>query len=158
MVKLKSGIHTQDFYDSWNKTYVEERMEKFKYGPLIYNGMWDDDESGNYYWPGKQPVGYDDMGIPVDSEGRQCLPLSCPFHPYFVYKSTKKSQAITYLFLPENLSCYYDWCNENFINASASTFKRDILRKALHEAHAKQGTITPNQAKMLHDEINKLEK
>ena len=35
---------------------------------------------------------------------------------------------------------------------------RDILRKALHEAHAKQGTITPNQAKMLHDEINKLEK
>ena len=112
----------------------------------------------NYYWPGKQPVGYDDMGIPVDSEGRQCLPLSCPFHPYFVYKSTKKSQAITYLFLPENLSCYYDWCNENFINASASTFKRDILRKALHEAHAKQGTITPNQAKMLHDEINELEK
>ena len=44
------------------------------------------------------------------------------------------------------------------IVASASTFKRDILRKALHEAHAKQGNITPNQAKMLHDEINKLEK
>ena len=46
MVKLKSGIFTQDFSDSWNKNYVEERMEKFKYGPLIYNGMWDDDESG----------------------------------------------------------------------------------------------------------------
>ena len=149
----------QDFCDdSWNQAYVEERMEKFKFGPLIYNGMWEEDESGNYYWPGKQPVGYDESGIPIDSEGRQCLPLSCPFHPYFVYKSTKKSEVFGNVFLPTNLSSYYDWCNENFINASADVFKKDILRKALRDAHGKSGSITPNQAKMLYQEVNKLEK
>ena len=34
--------------------------------------------SGNYYWPGKQPVGYDESGIPIDSEGRQCLSFELP--------------------------------------------------------------------------------
>ena len=75
-----------------------------------------------------------------------------------VGRLTKQSQAITYLFLPKNLSSYYDWCNENFINASAETFKKDVLRKALQDAYAKGGSVTPNQAKMLHEEVSKLEK
>ena len=36
--------------------------------------------------------------------------------------------------------------------------KKDILRKALRDAHGKSGSITPNQAKMLYQEVNKLEK
>ena len=54
--------------------------EKFKFGPLIWNHIDDDDDSGNYWWPGLRPLRYDDMGIPTDAKGLQCLPMSCPVH------------------------------------------------------------------------------
>ncbi len=56
-------------------------MEKFKYGPLIWNCINEDDESGNYFWNGKPPVEYDRMNIPIDEEGMQCLPIASPVHP-----------------------------------------------------------------------------
>ena len=31
-------------------------MEKFKYGPLIWNCFTEDDESGNYYWNGSSTL------------------------------------------------------------------------------------------------------
>ena len=56
-------------------------MEKFKYGPLIWNSANEDDESGNYFWNGKPPVDYDREGIPLHDEGMQCLPIDSPDHP-----------------------------------------------------------------------------
>jgi hypothetical protein len=47
---------------------------KYRYGPLIWNCTTDEDESGNYFWPGLPPVGYDKIGIPIDDRGYQCLP------------------------------------------------------------------------------------
>ena len=38
---------------------------KYSYGPLIYNTTADEDDSGNFYWNGMPPVGYDDMDIPT---------------------------------------------------------------------------------------------
>ena len=54
-------------------------MEKFKYGPIIYNCVDEEDDSGNYYWAGEPPVAYDQWGVPVDRHGKQTLPLDCPF-------------------------------------------------------------------------------
>ena len=53
----------------------------------------------------------------------------------FIKAVLKKSEVFGNVFLPKNLSCYYDWCNENFINASASVFKKDIYKKVLRDAH-----------------------
>ncbi len=47
--------------------------EKFRYGPLVWNHIDDEDDSGNYWWPGLSPVKYDEMGIPSDIKGLQCL-------------------------------------------------------------------------------------
>ena len=61
-------------------------MEQFKYGPLVYNTVESDDDSGNYYWPGNgmPPVGYDEYNIPIDSKGFQCLDAQqCPLHPHY---------------------------------------------------------------------------
>ena len=44
-------------------------MEKFKYGPLLWNHVDDEDDSGNYWWSGMAPVNYAETGIPVDEKG-----------------------------------------------------------------------------------------
>ena len=44
-------------------------MEQYKYGPLTWATI--DDDSGNYYYPGTPPTGYDEQGIPIDEKGLQ---------------------------------------------------------------------------------------
>ena len=67
-------------------------MEKFKYGPLIWNCINEDDESGNFYWNGDPPVKYDDMNIPVDENGLQCLPVESPVHPSWTANNVQKEK------------------------------------------------------------------
>ena len=50
------------------------------------------DDSGNYWWPGSSPLRYDEMGIPIDLQGYQCLPLSSPVHPN--YESKERSRRL----------------------------------------------------------------
>ena len=33
--------------------------EKFRYGPLVFNSFGEEDDSGNYWWPGNPPVAYE---------------------------------------------------------------------------------------------------
>ena len=54
-------------------------MEKYKYGPLVYNTTTDEDDSGNFYWNGMPPVGYDSMKIPIDPNGNSACLLSVLF-------------------------------------------------------------------------------
>ena len=69
-------------------------MDKFKYGPLVYNTIEDEDDSGNYWWPGLAPVEYDLMGIPIDSKGLQCLSLQSPLHPAYTIKDSDFNQTL----------------------------------------------------------------
>ena len=59
--------------------------KKFRYGPLVYNCIADEDDSGNYWWAGNPPVAYEEESgpyrMPVDSFGNQCLPGDCILHP-----------------------------------------------------------------------------
>jgi len=38
-------------------------MEIYKYGPLVYNTPDSEEDTGNYYWSGSPPVGYDSARV-----------------------------------------------------------------------------------------------
>ena len=100
--------------------------EKFKYGPLIWNHVDDEDDSGNYWWSGLPPVSYDDAGIPVDEKGLQCLPMSSPVHPSYNIK-----HSVFNLPLQDHLPSvdeWKDWFEEHFIIIDEARIKREMLK------------------------------
>ena len=101
-------------------------MEKFKYGPLVYNTVEDEDDSGNYWWPGLPPVGYDETGVPIDSKGLQCLPLHSPVHPNYKIESPVFVDILND-YLP-SISEWKKWLEDNFIEANDDQIKRLILK------------------------------
>ena len=108
--------------------------EKFKYGPLVWNCIGDENEEGNYYWPGNPPVAYDEMGLPIDKDGRQCLPIDCPFHPHYSFKDFITSKyGIKF---PASLKDYEEWLDKNFIVFDESTVKRNIVTKIIAQVVA----------------------
>ena len=100
--------------------------EKFKYGPLVWNHVDEEDDSGNYWWPGLAPVKYDKMGIPVDEKNLQCLPVSCPVHPSYEPKHSVFNFTLQD-YLP-SIEEWQDWFDNQFIEIDEARIKRDILR------------------------------
>lgn len=100
--------------------------EKFKYGPLIWNHVQEEDDSGNYWWPGLPPVEYDREGIPLDNKGLQCLPISSPVHPDYESKNSVFHISIND-YLP-SLEEWSEWFDEHFIEISEDRIKREILK------------------------------
>ena len=100
--------------------------EKFRYGPLVWNHIDDDDDSGNYWWPGLSPVKYDEMGIPSDIKGLQCLPITCPVHPGYNIKHSVFNVALQD-YLP-SIEEWQTWFDEQFIEIDGARIKREILR------------------------------
>ena len=101
-------------------------MEKFKYGPLIWDHVHEEDDSGNYWWSGLPPVNYDNAGIPVDEKGLQCLPMSSPVHPNYNIKHSVFNVTLQD-YLP-SFAEWQSWCDENFIIIDEARTKREILR------------------------------
>jgi hypothetical protein len=92
-------------------------MEKYKYGPLVYNTVDpNDDDSGNFYWGGLVPVGYDEFGIPIDERGFQCLDLSSPLHPQFIPPQTDYNEVLEAV-LPKQ-EIVKEWFTDNFLEIS----------------------------------------
>ena len=100
--------------------------EKFRYGPLVWNHIDDDDDSGNYWWPGLSPVKYDEMGIPSDIKGLQCLPITCPVHPGYDIKHSVFNVALQD-HLP-SIDEWQDWFDNQFIEIDEARIHREILR------------------------------
>ena len=104
-------------------------MEKFKYGPLVYNTSDSDDDSGTYYWNGLPPVGYDSEGIPIDSKGFQCLDATqCPLHPDYAVKDedTEHNEALGCI-IP-TLASFNSWFEDAFIKAEPRDLAFFVLR------------------------------
>ena len=104
-------------------------MEQYKYGPLVYNTSDSDDDSGNYYWSGEPPVGYDDEKIPVDSRGFQCLDaVQCPLHPGYEVKDedTEHNEALGCT-IP-TLASFNSWFEDAFIKAEPRDLAFFIIR------------------------------
>ena len=103
-------------------------MKKFKFGPLVWNCVNEDDESGNYFWNGNPPVDYDDMGIPVDQEGLQCLPADCPIHPSWQANYETKEYNEFLGFEIPTIESTKEWFDENFLIVSDKQIKKYIIR------------------------------
>ena len=100
--------------------------EKFKYGPLVWNHVDEEDGSGNYWWPGLAPVKYDEMEIPVDEKNLQCLPITCPVHPGYSIKHSVFNVALQD-YLP-SIDEWQTWFEEQFIIIDKTRIQREVLR------------------------------
>ena len=129
-------------------------IEKFKFGPLVYNCINEDNEDGNYYWPGNPPVDYDQWGIPIDTNGKQCLGLDCPFHPFHEFEDSETIGLVQNFKIPKSFKVYYDWCEENFLVVTKQHIISDILQKFAR--YSPPGT-TREQIKVLVDKLNEME-
>tara|TARA_Y100000114_G_scaffold87843_1_gene81204 strand:- start:41 stop:460 length:420 start_codon:yes stop_codon:yes gene_type:complete len=103
-------------------------MEKFKYGPLIWNSANEDDESGNYFWNGKPPVDYDREGIPIDDEGMQCLPIDSPVHPSWTCNNLFLVYNDFLEFEIPSIDSTREWFDDNFLIVSDKQCKKYIIR------------------------------
>jgi len=103
-------------------------MEKFKYGLLVWNSVNEDDESGNYFWNGKPPVGYDSEGIPIDEEGLQCLPISSPVHPTWEINTSFLVYNDFLEFEIPSIESTKEWFDDNFLVVSDRQIKKYIIR------------------------------
>ena len=103
-------------------------MEQYKYGPLVYNTSESDDETGNFYWNGLAPVGYDDIGIPIDSSGFQCLDIACAIHPDFDATACEKEpNDFLGLEIPTP-SSFTEWFEEQFMELESRDAAFFVLR------------------------------
>ena len=104
-------------------------MKQYKYGPLVYNTSETEDESGNFYWNGLPPVDYDKVGIPIDSNGYQCLDAAeCPIHPSYVVKD---SEMDINKFLGINiptLDSFRSWFEDQFLVVTDRDLALFVLR------------------------------
>ena len=104
-------------------------MEQFKYGPLLYNTSDSDSDSGNFYWNGLPPVGYDKLGIPIDSKGLQCLnAMQCPLHPaYIANQDTFEYNEFLEVDIP-TLSSFKTWFDDQFMEITDRALAFFVLR------------------------------
>ena len=103
--------------------------EKFRYGPLVYNSFGEDDDSGNYWWPGNPPVAYEaESGpyrMPVDADGNQCLPGESILHPNCRVEEWETNKPLSML---PSLEWCRSWFDDNFLIVSDYDVCRYILR------------------------------
>lgn len=99
---------------------------KYRYGPLVWNCSSDEDESGNYFWPGAPPCAYDAAGIPIDEHLKQCLPIQSIVHPNYVPTETFYSEVVKAA-LPTIDSARL-WLDDNFLVVTDRQVARLIIR------------------------------
>lgn len=99
---------------------------KYSYGPLIWNCSSDEDESGNFFWPGLPPCAYDAAGIPIDARGMQCLPTQSIINPSYQPTETTYSEVVKDD-LPTVASARL-WLDENFLIVTDRQVAKFIIR------------------------------
>ena len=106
------------------------------YGPLIYaKDFFEDDGIANYFWPGSPPVGYNNLGIPIDEEGMECLDLRCPLHPSWM---PLKSEMEYNEYLGFSIPSYYpyiDWLKQNNLSCTPEQAKKLLFKWILNKSN-----------------------
>lgn len=105
---------------------MREKMEIYKYGPLTYVLQGMNESLGNYYWAGKNPVGYDRDKIPIDEDGNQCLDILCPLHPSYIPTALSYNPCLN-ITLP-TIDSFKEWFEDNFLEIDDMKAKKYILR------------------------------
>tara|TARA_B100000519_G_scaffold91005_1_gene79161 strand:- start:676 stop:1122 length:447 start_codon:yes stop_codon:yes gene_type:complete len=114
-----------------------EKLEGYiTYGPLIYaKDFFEDDGIANYFWPGSPPVGYNNLGIPIDEEGMECLDLRCPLHPSWM---PLKSEMEYNEYLGFSIPSYYpyiDWLKQNNLSCTPEQAKKLLFKWILNKSN-----------------------
>ena len=114
-----------------------EKLEGYiTYGPLIYaKDFFEDDGIANYFWPGSPPVGYNNLGIPIDEEGMECLDLRCPLHPSWM---PLKSEMEYIEYLGFSIPSYYpyiDWLKQNNLSCTPEQAKKLLFKWILNKSN-----------------------
>lgn len=99
---------------------------KFTYGPIVWSTYTYPE--GNYLYGGKQPVAYDEMGIPIDEDGLQCLSHNCILHPH--YKGLMEYNDVVNAQIPQ-LDFARSWFETNYLKVSDDELKNFILGNLL---------------------------
>jgi hypothetical protein len=107
------------------KLFMRKNM-KYRYGPIVWNCSSDEDESGNYFWPGLPPCAYDDSGIPIDIHGKQCLPGTSIIHPNYEPTDTFYSDVVCDD-LP-TIESARQWLDDNFLIVTDRQVAKFIIR------------------------------
>lgn len=115
---------------------VEKLEDYITYGPLIYaKDFFEDDGIANYFWPGSPPVGYNNLGIPIDEEGMECLDLRCPLHPSWM---PLKSEMEYNEYLGFSIPSYYpyiDWLKQNNLSCTPEQAKKLLFKWILNKSN-----------------------
>ena len=114
-----------------------EKLEGYiTYGPLIYaKDFFEDDGLAHYFWPGSPPVGYNNLGIPIDEEGMECLDLRCPLHPSWM---PLKSEMEYNEYLGFSIPSYYpyiDWLKQNNLSCTPEQAKKLLFKWILNKSN-----------------------
>lgn len=136
---------------------MEEKKEKFTYGPLVYNFFGEEDDSGNYWWTGDPPVGYEeDSGvfrIPVCANGNQCLPGDTILHPNC---SVEEWDECAVFGQKPSLSWCREWFEDNFLIIDDKTLCKYILRWMWWNKQSDQDWLTWSAGKTTPEMIEEL--
>jgi hypothetical protein len=126
--KSTIDLKSKKVFKRISKNFYRGKMEKFKYGPLIWNCINEDDESGNYFWNGRPPVGYDTLNIPIDERGMQCLPIESPVHPTW-QPDQKEFVYNEYMRQPiPSIEQAKRWFDDNFLVVPVKQCKKYIIK------------------------------
>jgi hypothetical protein len=72
--------------------------------------------------------------VPVDKDGKQCLPLDCPFHPHYIFTDLVTSKyGIKF---PASFKDYKEWLDSNFLVFDELAVKRNIITKIITQVIA----------------------
>jgi len=93
-------------------------MVNYSYGPFVWG------PEGNMIYP-LEPAGYDDIGIPVDSAGKQLLSLDCILHPHHIPTATEYNEYLS-IQIP-SLKTTKSWFTKNFFDITDDQVKKYII-------------------------------
>ena len=106
------------------------------YGPLTWATSFEEltDPSVNYFWQGSFPVELDEMGIPVDENGMQCLPLDSILHPACrprVVEEFIDAAGELYTLVIPDIDWCQKWFDDNYLSVTPRTLQKYIISWAL---------------------------
>lgn len=102
----------------------------YYYGPLVFvNNPFDNDDKGNYMYPGDPPIDCDYDGIPIDVRGSQCVTNECILHPDYTGNREFYSNYLD-LHIP-SVKLVKLWFDRNLFETTENQIKKLIIRYLL---------------------------
>ena len=104
-------------FDSFCKNFTEVKMEKYRYGPLIFVTKGMDERRQLFLERAILLLVMTRQECPIDKNGFQCVDILCPLHPSYEPTETEFNNILNQCDLP-TLASYRQWFDDNFLIVS----------------------------------------